>query len=227
MPCKNLGYLVLLSIGAAFTLAVPGYGQGARAILDLSDYDLISFVQSAIERGFPDNQADEMTMLIINRSSLVVPLIEGKVEEVLKSNLPSRRFVDTASEMIAYAGDEESLRAISKLMAVDPTRFGTLVSRALDNSLNYRNPFTVIYRALRIGDDEVSKYVTLWCESALATDRMKNLWAQAMLDRYGNIPSPEEWQRDPLASRLKPEQRTKLQESVTRFGSESRGKRDK
>jgi hypothetical protein len=39
-----------------------------------------------------------MTMLLINRSALVLPLIERRVEVELRSQLPSNSLIDTATE---------------------------------------------------------------------------------------------------------------------------------
>ena len=228
MACRKVcsGTLGLLLVVFAL-ITIPGYGQGARAVLDLSNADIATLVQSAMDQGFPANKADQMTMLILNRSSLVVPLIEDEVERVLRSQSPSNKFIDTASEMIAYAGDEQSLRAIGKLLRIDAKRFGTLVSRTMENSLDYRNPFTLAYRAFEMGDDGISQEVTSWGESVLSTDRMKKLWGQAMLERYGIVPGENEWAHDPLASRLPVTLRNQLKESVTRFAIERLAVRDK
>src|ERR1035441_1674298 len=83
----------------------------ARTILDTSEAEQMKFVNETIAAGFPGDRADQMTMLIINRSAVTLPLIAGKLEEALKSTSTPKSFVDTASEMIAYAGDEQSLRA--------------------------------------------------------------------------------------------------------------------
>ena len=224
MDCRTASCLLFILV---FSLPLLGQEQGARKILDLSEADQIAFITSTIDQGFPEDRADQMTMLLINRSALTVPLIETKLEETLKSEHPSKNFIDVATEMIAYAGDEQSLRAISKLLAIDEKRFGRLVGRTLGNSMNWRNPFTVAYRAFEMGDDAVARYTVAWSESALSSDRMKHVWAEAMLNRYGKVPSQAEWAQDPLASRLKPPQGEQLRESVMRFAAEARSKRER
>src|ERR1039458_2719045 len=89
----------------------------ARDILALSEAELTKFVNATVDAGFPADRADQMTMLIINRSGLVLPLLERRVEVELRSESPSSEVIATATEMIAYAGDEQALREISKLMA--------------------------------------------------------------------------------------------------------------
>jgi hypothetical protein len=212
---------------AATVWAQPQVDQvpSAKTILDLPDSEQVAFIKTTMEHGFPEDRADQMTMLIINRSALSVSLIEAKVEELLKSPSPSRRSIDIASEMIAYAGDEQSLRAISRLIAIDEPRFGRLVARVLDNAGNWRNPFMVAYRGFELGDDAVSRYTVAWAESALASNSSQRVWAEAMLDRYGKVPGDSEWATDPIASRLEDRASPELRRSVSRLATEAQRNR--
>jgi hypothetical protein len=213
---------VILATSPLYVGQRPAYGQEAiaRQILDLSVADQIAFITSTMDQGFLQERSGQMTMLIINRSALTVPLIEARLEEVLKSPSLSENFIDIASEMIAYAGDEQSLRAISRLIAIDEGRFGRLVGRTLDNSTNWRNSFTVAYRGIEIGDEAITRHILAWTETALASDRMKQRWAEAMLDRYGKVPGQAEWAQDPLASRIKREDLATLRERVMRLAAD-------
>ena len=213
----------------SFSAAMDGQDviPPARTILDLGESEQIAFINKTIGLGFPENRADQMTMLIINRSAVALPLIESKLEDALKSTSTPKRLVDTATEMIAYAGDEQALRAVSKLMAVDENRFGPLVGRTLDNAGNWRNPCTVAYRGLELGNEAVSRYTVAWMESALASNRMQRTWAEAMLDRYGKVPGDTEWATDPIASQLKDRASPELRQGVMRFAAEVLSKREK
>ena len=124
-----------------------------------------------------------------------------------------------------YAGDEQALRVISKLVALDENRFGRLVGRTLANAGNWRNPFSVIYSGLEIGDEAVSRYVAAWVESALASNTMQRTWAEAMLDRYGRVPGDSEWATDPIVSRLNDRASPELRQSVMRFATDAQTKR--
>ena len=194
--------------------------KGARAVLDLSEPEQIRFIEATMEQSFPEDRADEMTMLIINRSAVALPLIESKLEQVLNSPSPSKRFIDVASEMIAYAGDEQSLRAISNLIRIDEPRFGRLVGRTLDAAGNWRNPFSVVYRAFDLGDDSLARYAIDWADSALESVRVQRVWAEAMLDKYGRVPATSDWAHDPIASRLRSERASRLKERVLGVASE-------
>jgi hypothetical protein len=154
-------------------------------------------------------------------------LIEATIEEVLKSAPSNTAFVETASEMIAYAGDETSLREISKLVALDENRFGRLVERTLDNAGNWRNPFNVAYDGLSIGDGAISRRTMLWVESALASNRMRRSWAEALLDRYRKVPGDPEWAADLIASRLGDRASPELRRAVLSMAEDAKRKRER
>jgi hypothetical protein len=199
----------------------------ARTILDLSDADQIAFIRRTMELGFPTNRSDQMTMLIINRSALALPLIEAKMEEALKAVPPQTAFVETASEMIAYAGDKTALMEISKLLALDENRFGRLVGRTLDNAGNWRNPFNVAYDGLAIGDSAISRRTMQWVESASASNRMQRAWADALLDRYGRVPGDVEWATDPVASQLRDRVSAELRKRIVSLAEDAQRKRER
>jgi hypothetical protein len=211
----------LLQVWAAQTAIDAGSVKG---ILQLSEAEQVEFAKSVLEQHFPENEGDRFSLLLVNRSALVVPLIEAKIEAELRSATRSERFIDLAAAMIAYAGDEQSVRAVSKLIRIDEKRFGPLVGRTLDNAGKWRNPFGVAYWALDLGDGTVAGYTTAWSESVLATSRMQRSWAEAMLDRYGKVPGETEWATDPIASRLKNRASPELRQSVQRFATEAQKK---
>src|SRR3954451_23722633 len=96
--------VVLLYCAISFPLlAQTQTVDSAREILKLTEAEQVQFVKATLDQGLPDNRADQMTMLVINRSSLTLPLIEVRIEEALKLPSPSPRFIATASELIAYA----------------------------------------------------------------------------------------------------------------------------
>ncbi len=198
-------FTILIAICAAPSLVVSQVQtvEPAGRILELTDVEQIQFINASLEQELPDRRADQMAILVINRSSTTLPLIEQKIREALNQQPPPNRFIDTAADLIAYAGDERSLYAIAKLIAIDDTRFSRLIGRALTHSSNWRNPFTLSYRALEIGDEAFADKTMVWVETALTSKLMQQRWAAAMLDRYGVVPSETQWAKDPISSRLK------------------------
>ena len=133
--------------------------------------------------------------------------------------------IGTATEMIAYAGNVDALRAMSLLVAIEEQRFGLLAGRTLDNAISFRNPFAVAYSGLEIGDEALAAKIGEWINSRLTTMRMQRLWAEAMLDRYHQVPDKEQWTKDPLVARIATEHSDSLQEAVTTFAELAQQKR--
>jgi hypothetical protein len=201
--------------------------ESVKGILQMSEPEQVEFAKSVLEQHFPENEGDRFSLLLVNRSALVVPLIEAKIEAELGSATRSERFIDLAAAMIAYAGDEQSVRAVSKLIRIDEKRFGPLVGRTLDNAGKWHNPFGAAYQALDLGDGTVTGYTIAWAETALTSNRMQRTWAEAMVVRYGKVPDESVWATDVIASRLKDRASPELRQSVQRFATEAQKKREK
>lgn len=228
----------------AITLVTSGRAQGppdspSWRLMRAAEAEQIEAINSALDKGAPPELVDHITLLLLNKGSLVLPLIEKKIEQVLKAtspldcfidkNVDPQRFVDLMGATIAWTGDGEALKQISKLIKLDEKRFGGLVERTLGSARDYaksRNPFVVAYRGFAIGDPAIDQRIVAWAESRLSPDdrdperevasrrlgippapplsaEMKRMWAEAMLDQYGGVPTELQWLRDPLASRLK------------------------
>lgn len=208
-----------------FCQSLTAQDATAKRILNLSESEQVAFITETMDQGFPDTRADQMTMLILNRSAVSVPLIAARVEQIVNSQNPSQEFINIGADMIAYAGNEASLRALGRLMTSDEKRFGPYVSSTLYHSMNWRNPFTVAYRGVELGDEAVSKYTLQWSDDVLSTDKAKRLWAEALVEKYGGPPTQSDWDRDPIASRLESARREQLREGVLRFAAEVVAKR--
>jgi len=201
--------------------------ETVKSILQMPEAEQVAFAKSVLEHHFPEGEGDRFSLLLVNRSALVIPLIESKIEAELGSALRSEQFIDLASAMIAYAGDEYSVRAISKLIRIDERRFGTFIGRTLDNAGKWGNPFGVVYQALDLGDGAVAGYTTAWAEAALLSNRMQRTWAEAMIVRYGKVPDESVWATDPIASRLKDRASPELRQSVFQLATEAQSKRQR
>jgi hypothetical protein len=201
--------------------------ETVKSILRASEAEQAAFTKSVLEQHFPEKEGDRFSLLLVNRSALVVPLIESKIEAELGSASPAEQFIDLASAMIAYAGDEHAVRAISKLIRVDERRFVTFIGRTLDNAVKWGNPFGVVYQALDLGDSTVTGHTTAWAEAALTSNRMQRTWAEAMVVKYGKVPDESVWATDPIASRLKGRASPELRQSVLRFAAEAQKQREK
>ena len=179
-----------------------------------------------MDKGMPPDLGGALTILAINKSSLVLPLMEQKIEQVLQSPSPAECFTDKTvnpekfvyldAATIAYAGNDEAMRQVAKLVKLDEKRFDDLVGRtlmeteSLGNPENRGDPYIVAYHALEIGEPLVEKRIYAWVQarfSEKAEDRIRDLrkfWAEAMVDRYNGVPTESQWATDPFVSRLNP-----------------------
>ncbi|MEP6539757.1 MAG: hypothetical protein ABJF23_30790 [Bryobacteraceae bacterium] len=223
---RNLVFVVWTAslLQSCFAQA-PINNEDAKSILRLSEGDQLDFAKAVLDQHFPEIQGDKFSILLVNRSQLVVPLIESKIEEELRKNPRAESFIDLASAMISYAGDEQALKAINQLIQTDEKRFGSLVERTLSTAAHWRNPFELAYRGLEIGE-AIAQRIGAWADSTLTSRRMQRIWAESMLERYGKVPDEKEWIEDPIASRLKISRPENLREGVIGFAKEATAKRE-
>lgn len=233
--------LILIALGAAFALPLAAaQDPPARAVLDLTEAQQKEFIVSYLNRGMPSGGAgDAFTMLVLNRSSMTIPMIEHKIEEVLDSASPSKLFLDkgvdptmfvaTAASAIAYAGNIDALKATASLMRKDKKQFAHLVSDALYSSLNLRNPMTVSYQGLDLADADLDPLITQWLSKVLSAPSAayveQRQWAEAMLDRYHGTPTESQWNTDPIVTRLPPERALAMHDRVMKLAVDAWSKR--
>jgi hypothetical protein len=234
MDDRSASRLILAAIALAAVAARSAYGQDASGepntfpfqLLKWSAADQAAWVNSTLDKGMPPDLGGALTILAINKSSLVLPLMEQKIEQVLQSPSPAECFTDKTvnpekfvyldAATIAYAGNDEAMRQVAKLVKLDEKRFDDLVGRtlmeteSLGNPENRGDPYIVAYHALEIGEPLVEKRIHAWVQarfSEKAEDRVRDLrkfWAEAMVDRYNGVPTESQWATDPFVSRLNP-----------------------
>jgi hypothetical protein len=205
-------------------------------ILKVSEAEQVQYIQSALDRGEFD---DTLTMLAVNRSSLALPMIEKKIEEILASTDPAsccttnrvapERFIDAAARTIDYAGNLEALKQIANLAARDDEKFGPYVPLTIHNAEERpgSNPFVLAYAGLEMSNPALERRIIAWAESQLPGEtafrksQMQRFWAQAMLARYGGRMQAENgWSRDPLGMRLSPALAGAMHDEVLRSMTE-------
>jgi hypothetical protein len=237
-PLKLETWVWIALMGAPPSLAQD---SAARRLLQASEAQQIAFVKSALDRGMPPDLGDQMSLVLLNRSSLVVPLLEEKIEQVLKSDDPREcftdksvdphKFVDLVALGIANVGDDEALKQVAKLSHLDEKRFGSLVGATLIHAKNWHNPFTVGYHGLAMGDPAVSQRIEAWVQSQLGSAEeytaadAKRRWAEAMVDKYGGAPTEAQWASDPIVAGLKPSLAESLHNDVIRMAVDALAKR--
>jgi hypothetical protein len=259
------GRLAVMSLAAVAAVSVVD-GQSppdspSWRLLRASETEQIAAVKLALDQGFSPDQFELVGLLIFNKNSLTLPLLESKIEQVLRSksplncfinkNVDIQRFIFAAAITISETGGEAALKEVAKLIKLDEQRFGMLVANTLDHSVSYsksHNPFKVAYSGLALRDPAIDQRILTWAESHLSIDpeerakseaaargfgptppplaeKMKHLWAEAILDHYGGIPTGEQWARDPIAWGLKSPLAESLRQEVFRLALEAVEKR--
>lgn len=231
------------TVCALTILGVAGAPQisADQHLLQASEAEQVAFVTSVLDQGLPAESAGRMVVLQRNRSSLVLPLIEAKIEEVLKSNNPHecfkspsvdpQRFVYLAASAIAYAGDDEALKQIEKLVRLDEKRFCQYVVSTLLDARDWHNPFTVAYHGFDLHDPAVDLRMVTWIESQLSSPEpstvtdAKRCWAEALVDKYGGAPTETQWAKDPIITGLKPALAETLHNEMMRMAVDVLAKR--
>jgi hypothetical protein len=208
-------------------------------IVKWSPSEQVAWLKSYLADGMPGG--DELPMLVLNRSSIVLPVLEQEIEEILRSSAPQQLFsnpsadpqrvVTIACTMIEYAGDEQSLREAGKLMKIDEHRFGGMVNSALSHA--NRNSFIVAYKGFEIGDPQVDKRIVEWADKRLKLpeeyDRVRAMrsWAEAMVEKYDGAPTDSQWNVDPIVSRLDPVKKPALRDQMLPLAAEAAKRRSK
>jgi hypothetical protein len=245
---------IFRSVSATLAVAVLAVAQSASQenpldrLNRMTDAEQIALAKSWLDRGLPPADSSVgLDNLALGRSSLILPLIEAKIEEVLMAPNPAEFFTDKSVgpdvviaylwQTITYVGDRQALLESSKLLKIDEKRFDKMVARTMYAAYS-RNPFKLAYQGFEIGDPAVDKRLLDWAEEYLSkelpnlgnpifdsvTDSARRQWAEALVDRYGAAPSPMQWMKDPIASRLKPALGA-LDSDVRRFATEAVEKR--
>jgi len=201
--------------------------------LRLSDSEMVAFVKSSLDGGMTGSDGFATSTLARARGALVLPLIEAKIEQVLRSSNASECFTDrrtdpqsfitSAAAVISGASGESALRETGKLLQLDEKRFDRMVDQVLSEAYGLQNQFALAYRGLDLGNPALSIRIVRWAEKRVTPPspdesprRPRRLWAEAMVDRYGGVPTPEQWGSDPMAAGMKPDTVKALRDDMYR-----------
>jgi hypothetical protein len=207
----------------------------------MTDAEAIAYVNWRLDNGMELLENNALPELELLRSALILPIMERKVEEVLKSPTPSEcftnktvdpeKFIGLAASMIAYPADRAAITEIGKLIALDEKRFGRYVDNVMYGAINRGNPFTVAYQGLELGNPALEKRVLKWIEDEFhPPDTPRPMfytkwWAEAMVERYGAVPTESQWYLDPIASRIKRPVADSVHDEVLRLAITANEKR--
>lgn len=239
---SNVSALCLVAAAAVLTAAV-GYSQETfvKRVLQMTPAEQAAVVKAALDQGLPEKAdvTEGLIVLVRSNSGLAIPAIEARIEEVLHSPDPSNLFttpgvkpewfVATAAGTIAYAGNRDALASIDRLLRSDRKRFGHLVSEALYSALTFGNPFRVVYQGYDIASPDLNLLISEWASKVLSAPSAPYVehrqLAEAMIDRYGAIPTESQWNADAIVTRLPPERALAMHDHVMKLAADAWAKR--
>jgi hypothetical protein len=173
-----------------------------RILYEMNDTETREYVRRVLDSGLTGDQADELILLTLNRSALVVPELAARLEAVTATPGASARFVHTLADILAYASNEGALYSLIRLCQTNSSQFGYFVRRTLDYSAGRRNPYSLIYSALSDGQDGCASQFAEWIDVRKQEPINDGIWAEAILKRYAHVPSDAELANDPITARL-------------------------
>jgi hypothetical protein len=241
---RLLVILAAITSAAALAQELPVQTEPWQARFErMSDAEKAAYTNSAFDQGLTPGMVADLGVLVRIRSAVVLPVLERRIEEALKSPSPIDCFVDKtvdplkviniAAGIIAYAGDENALREFGKLLALGKMMgsheqlLRLMINSTLRRAAEYQNPFSVAYRGFDIGDPTVNDGIAGWArlqfedEAENRQAELKHLWAEAMVEKYGHAPNEVDWANDPLATRMKSTLAWSVLDEVFRLGAEA------
>jgi hypothetical protein len=182
----------------------------------------------ALDRDYGNQPADDLLMLAIQHSDLAVPELKRRL--IAYGQQPRKTLGGSTTihaDALAYVANGLAVDALCDLCAENPGLFCSYLERSLDYAEGRLNPFTLAYRAIARPEAVVQDAAIHWADSMIGFPHFRQRLAEAMLDRYGKVPSETEWAQDPIASRLKTGASSELWQSVLRFAAEVQRKRER
>lgn len=214
----------------------------------MGDSERVAMAKLIMDKGVPVGEPNTILqplgLLAEWHSSLILPVIEAKIEEILRSPNPRDAFTDKAvdvprtemmlSSIIASVGDQQALREASKLLKIDAKRFDDMVEATMDYAMGDGREFALAYQGFELGDPEIDKRILAVLDNLIGKEVPKvgnpiyrdatgplSHWGEALVDRHGGMPTEAQWSADPIASHLKSDARRILHNDVMRFAADA------
>jgi hypothetical protein len=194
--------LVFLLQASTSAQGLPESTRSLQELHDMTDGQIRTYVRATISAGIPGAHSDELTLLAMNRSELVVPELLSAVKALILQKPADEKLLHTMGDIIAYAGDEHAILALAQLADLDEGRFAYFLGRCLTYGMGRRNPYGVIYSSLAKVSPAAREWLIKWVQGSVYDDALQRLWALALRERYRGIPTESQLETDPIGTRL-------------------------
>lgn len=179
----------------------------------VSDSETRDYVQVAIALGLPSEEQDILAFLALNKSYIVVPAIKQRIGKLMKEQRASGELFHKLADILAYAGNEDALQALSELGNNSPSIYGEVVERVFDYSSSRQNPFDLVYRALAFNSPLLDRSAASWVTKRISYKGAIEQWHAAMAHREGAV-SEQTLAVDPLLRLLSADSSVRAREGL-------------
>jgi hypothetical protein len=185
-------------------------------------------VTTALERDYWNQPTDELLMLAIQHSEVAVPELKRWLR-AYNQKAPKKLEGNPAihADALAYVANALAVDALSDLCIENPSLFCPYLQRTFDYAEGRMNPFTLAYLVIARPETVVQETAIRWANSMIGFAHFQQRLGEAILDKYGKVPSDSEWATDPLSSRLKSEVSSELRQRVLHYAAEAERKRER
>jgi|ERR1017187_3103625 hypothetical protein len=148
-----------------------------------SDQEVRQMIETALEKGLPEDSTDRVAVLAMRHSAIAVPLLLEHVENFRPETTTSKEGIKRVADILAYVGDNVAVDAVIHLADSDPARFGYLVARLLDYAWGRRNPYSMAYQIVARSHSPTVAEVTIWVQRTAGSRASYRAWASAIADQ--------------------------------------------
>ena len=227
-PMPNLVVVAFMLCAVDLAAARQDRPSNAQQASVGEQQDVRTKLSVLLDRDYRNQPADELLMLSIQHSDVAIPELQRRLSVFSRQSRKTLTANATIqADALAYVANGPAVDALCDLCAGNADLFCPYLERSLDYAEGRLNPFTLAYRVIAKPEAVVQDAAIHWANSMIGFPHFRQRLAEAMLDRYGEVPGETEWATDPIASRLKDRTSPELRQSVLRFAAEAQSKRKK
>ena len=163
-----------------------------------NDDTILRFIDNAIDQGLPSDLMDDLYLISINRSDILLPQLVERLQNRDRQDVLVPKTRNGVLDLVAYSANERSLDVLSDLCSSASEDSCNFIRQVFQYTDGRRNPFSLMYYSLAKPNV---------CAGTAARDWMidtphRRLLAAALVERYKQSPAESELREDPILSTL-------------------------
>lgn len=183
--------------------ATPSWSGEPSSIQGKAAPEIEALIQQIRVRDFSPEETDDIYLFALAKPEVTLPILERILADGLRSQSLAGHKVAQLRDFVAYAGNEESLRVLSRLHSeFDEPRLNGGVVSLLYYTESRRNPFLLAYSPDALSGWAIEEVLT-WVQQKAAHPEGIRDWAEALLARQdGIVDVSVALEEDPIASQV-------------------------